>query len=189
LYGTILANNTAGSNPDLAATGGLASFDLVEDPGNTGIGVVPSIITGQDPQLGALGANGGDTPTLKPAASSPVVDQSYSYSYYDQRIGARIVDNPNKANVSGGNAADIGAVELSLAEGPQAVPAPAPPAPHRKKCKKKKKKKHKRSAQAAKKCKKKKKRLVGSSRRFHFAMPPSHPSSWPDAGRAFRLGR
>jgi hypothetical protein len=191
LYGTILANNIAGSNPDLAATGGLASFDLVEDPGNTGIGVVPSIITGQDPQLGALGANGGDTPTLKPAASSPVVDQSYSYSYYDQRSGPRIVDNPNKANAAGGNGADIGSVELSLAEGPQALPSPPPPlVVHPKKCKKKKTK-HKRSAQIAKKCKKKKKkkRSVGSSHRFRFAMPQRHGSSWPDAGQAFRLGR
>jgi hypothetical protein len=183
LYGTIVANNTAPTNPDLASTGGLASFDLVKDPGNTGIGVVPSVITGQDPQLGSLGANGGNTPTLKPAASSPVVDQSYSYAYYDQRSEARVVDNPNKANVSGGNGADIGAVELSLGEGPQATPTPPPPVVHKKKCNKKKK--HKRSAQVAKQCKKKKKH----SRRFRFAMPPSHASSWPDAARTFRLER
>jgi hypothetical protein len=191
LFGTILANNLSFSadNPDLNATGGSAGYDLVEDPGTTGIGSVPSIITGQDPQLGALGPNGGYTPTLKPAASSPVVDQSYSYSYVDQRLSDRPVDNPNKANVAGGNGADIGAVELTLAEGPQAAPpapAPAPnPTPPKKKCKKKKK--H-RSAVSAKKCKKKKKRSVGSSGGFRFAGAAALP--WPDPSEhhPFRLG-
>jgi hypothetical protein len=183
LFGTIFANNTAPAQPDLNAPGGGdGSFDLIEVPGNL---ITPaSIITGQDPQLGALQNNGGTTPTLKPAASSPVVDQSLSYYAYDQRVGDRVVDNPNKANATGGNGADIGSVELSVAEGPQATPAPPPTITHKKKCKKKK---HKRSAEAAKKkCKKKKKR---SASRIQLAAPPQTGPSWPDAaGRhAFRL--
>jgi hypothetical protein len=184
LYGTILANNTAPANPDLNAGSGYASFDLVKDPGTTGIGVISSVITGQDPQLGPLQNNGGLMETLKPAAASPVVDQSFSFYYYDERLGNRVVDNPNKPNVPGGNGADIGAVELTLAEGPQAVPAPPPPTvtPHKKKCKKKK---HKRSAVSAKKkCKKKKKRSASSG--FHFSVPSPAGHGWPDSA-AFRL--
>jgi hypothetical protein len=183
LYGTIVANNTtAGSDPDLylgPSAGGSASYDLVEDPGDTGIETLPTIITGQDPQLGALQNNGGPTETLKPAAGSPVVDQSASYSYYDQRLGDRIVDNPNKPNAATGPyaGADIGSVELTLEEGPQAVPTPpAPtPAPHKKK---KCKKKHKRSASAAKKKCKKKKRRSADALRFH--RPRASTSQWPD---------
>jgi hypothetical protein len=197
LYGTILANNTAGlGDPDLNADGGTVGFDLVENPGTTGIGVVPSVITGKDPKLGGLANNGGAIPTLKPAAGSPVVDQSYSYSYNDQRFFDRTVDNPNRPNVAGGNGADIGAVELTLAEGPQGLPpgpAPTPtltptPAPHKKKCKKKKR--HRSATSAKKKCKKKK-RSVSSSGRFRFATPSRAASSWPDgAGQhPFRLGR
>jgi predicted outer membrane repeat protein len=190
-YGTILANNTAGASaPDVyAPLGGFGSFDLVENVGP--LSTPPSIITGQDPQLGPLGANGGGMPTLKPAASSPVVDQSYSYYGFDQRFGPRVVDNPNKANVAGGNGADIGALELSVAEGPQATPAPPPPPPVVQKKKKKcKKKKHKRSAQVAKKCKKKKKRSASSSNRIRFAMPSKMEASWPGdlKQHPFRLG-
>jgi CSLREA domain-containing protein len=182
IYGSILANNLAGSSPDLYAPGGgYGSFDLIENA--TGLTTPSSIITGVDPQLGALGDNGGPMPTMKPAAGSPVVDQSNSYSYYDQRLGPRIVDNPNKANAGTGEyaGADIGAVELSVAEGPQATPVPPPPGGgnlggHRK-CKKKK---HKRSATVAKKkCKKKHKRSAGVSR-IRFAAPPKAGESWPD---------
>jgi predicted outer membrane repeat protein len=191
LFGTILANNTAGiADPDLHADGGTAAFNLVENPGTTGIDVLPTIITGQDPQLGGLADNGGPAPTLKPAAASPVVDQAYSYSYYDQRFFDRPVDNPNRANVPDGNGADIGSVELTLAEGPQAAPPPTPPqvTPRKRKCKKKKKK---RSAEAAKKkkCKKKRKRSAAVQPGFRFAMPPKSPG-WAQAGdNPFRLRR
>ncbi len=195
LFGTILANNTAGaSQPDIyAPLGGDGSYDLIENPGV--LGANPSIITGQDPQLGGLQNNGGYTPTLKPAADSPVVDQSYSYSYYDQRVSDRRVDNPNRANAATGTyaAADIGSVELTLQEGPQATPTtpppPPPPVAHKKKKCKKKKKKH-RSAESAKKkrCKKKKKRATEVHRGIHFALPPASASRWGEAGHnPFRL--
>jgi Chlamydia polymorphic membrane protein (Chlamydia_PMP) repeat len=187
-YGTIVANNSdSGIAPDVYAPGGgFGSFDLVETVGP--LSFPPSIITGQDPQLGPLQNNGGYTPTLKPAAGSPVVDQSYSYYYYDQRFQPRIIDNPNKANVAGGNGADIGAVELSVAEGPQATPvSPPPPAPPAKKKKKCKKKKHRFAVSAKKKCKKKKR--SASAPRIRFAVPSKAEPSWPgDPGRhPFRL--
>jgi hypothetical protein len=176
-YGTILANNTAGTagSSDLyAPLGGYGSYDLLETIGP--FTTPPSIITGQDPQLGPLQNNGGYSPTLKPAASSPVVDQSYSYYVFDQRFAPRIIDNPNKANVAGGNGADIGAVELSLADGPQATPVsptPPPPVTKKKKCKKKK---H-RAVSAKKKCKKKKR--SASAPRIRFALPSQAEPSWP----------
>jgi predicted outer membrane repeat protein len=186
VFGTILANNTAASNPDLDI-GGIYSYagvDLIKSPGTLVFG--SSVITGQDPQLGTLGDNGGPTPTLKPAATSPVVDQSYSYAYYDQRLLDRTVDNPNRNNITGGNGADIGSVELTLAEGPQATPpAPAPtPVPHKKK-KCKKKKKH-RSGEAAKKkkCKKKKRRFAAAARVRIDG--PAGPSTDPRATRRAR---
>jgi hypothetical protein len=190
LYGTITANNTGSANPDIQVNAGQAAYDLVKTPGSIGFSGNPTVILGQDPQLGGLADNGGYTPTLKPAAGSPVVDQSYSPYYSDQRFGDRIIDNPNKANVPGGNGADIGAVELTLAEGPQATPpAPTPtptPLPPKKK-KKKCKKKHKRSAVAAKKkCKKKKKRAA-SSVHLRIAMPRGAQRLDSAGDQAFRL--
>jgi hypothetical protein len=156
IYNSILADNTATSFPDLHAGAGVhAGFSLIENGSPIATEEGPNLI-GQDPQLGPLQNNGGLTPTMQPAATSPVVDQGHSRFARDQRLGPRRVDNSNVANAPGGDAADMGALELSLAEGPQA-PASAPPAPPTKK-KKCKKKKHKSSAQIAKKkCKKKKK--------------------------------
>ncbi len=157
IYNSILADNTATSYPDLAGGGGItAGFSLIENGSPIATTEGP-VLVGQDPQLGPLQNNGGLTPTMKPAATSPVIDQGHSRFARDQRLGDRRVDNPNVANAPGGNAADMGALELSLAEGPQAG-ASAPPPTKKKKCKKHKKK-HKSGAQISKKkCKKKKKK-------------------------------
>jgi CSLREA domain-containing protein len=182
----IFANNTGGAQPDVdPGSGSTFAFDLIENAG--GLTLPTSVITGQDPQLGSLANNGGTTPTLKPGPGSPVVDQGYSGAYYDQRQATRIIDNPNKANAAGGNAADIGSLELSVADGPQApvvTPTPTPaPAPHKKKkCKKKKKRA---AAQVAKKkkCKKKKR----SARSAHAGSPwRAAPDSL--SGQRVRLG-
>ena len=101
--------------------------------------------------------------TRLPAPGSPVVDKGATAELTDQRFLARPVDLAHVANSgAGGNGADIGAVELTPAEGPPAPPAPpaggggssagsqtTPVA--KKKCKKKKRK---RSAVVAKKKKK-----------------------------------
>jgi hypothetical protein len=153
IYSSILADNTATNFPDLAGGGGIrAGFSLIENGSPIATTEGPNLI-GSDPQLGPLQDNGGLTPTMMPAATSPVVDQGHSRFARDQRLGDRRVDNPNVANAPGGNAADMGALELSLAEGPQAAASAPPPPTKKKKCKKKK---HKSSAQIAKKkCKKK----------------------------------
>jgi CSLREA domain-containing protein len=119
-----------------------------------------------DPQLGALGDNGGAAPTMMPAPTSPVIDQGTA-SYQrdlteDQRGLTRPVVFSGLTHPLDGS--DIGAVEVQLACAGQATPStscsgpPGPPAPQptpptkKKKCKKKGKK----ASAAKKKCKKKK---------------------------------
>jgi hypothetical protein len=162
---TILANNTAATGPD-AAGDVEADFSLIENTAGLMLSGANNI-TGQDPQLGALALNGGETLNRLPAATSPVVDKGLASgparggpTEEDQRESARPIDVPAIANAAGGDASDIGAVELTLAEAALPVnPVPPtttqPPKKKKKKCKKKAKKK---SAAAAKKCKKKKKK-------------------------------
>ena len=74
---SIAANNSAPlSGPDLSGHFDVA-FSLIESTGAAFLNetVQGSDIIGQDPQLGALGSNGGPTQTMKPAAGSPVVDR------------------------------------------------------------------------------------------------------------------
>jgi predicted outer membrane repeat protein len=162
---SIVAANTVGTGgagPDLS--GNTYSMDV----GFSLIGTVDSevVITqigpnivGQDPQLGALGDNGGSTQTQKPATTSPVIDAGSAFSLTTDQRGLSRPFDAVPANVAGGDASDIGAVELQSSE-IAAAPTPTPPAtpstPAKKKCKKKK---HKRAAESAKKkCKKKKKK-------------------------------
>ncbi|HYU35007.1 MAG TPA: Calx-beta domain-containing protein [Thermoanaerobaculia bacterium] len=103
---TIVADNTAGSNPDLA--NGDASFDLryslVETPGTANVNDLVGNLFSQDPQLGPLQGNGGPTATLRQAVTSPVVDAGEPATLATDQRG---VPRP------GGVAVDIGAVELS----------------------------------------------------------------------------
>jgi hypothetical protein len=66
-----------------------------------------------DPKLGPLQNNGGWTKTMMPAPDSPVIDRGHSSGQgEDQRNFFRPIDIPGLANVSGGDGADIGAVEF-----------------------------------------------------------------------------
>jgi hypothetical protein len=178
---TIIANNSATDFPDTYNAYLYGFTSLIRSPGSDLDGDYN--ITGTDPQLGALANNGGNTPTMRPAASSPVVDRGLSGAYYDQRGFNRHVDNPNKPNFfDSPYASDIGSVELTLGEGPQpptATPAPTPaPAPGKtfnkkkaiKKCKKKFPGKDK--AKKRKKCiKRAKRRARVSAMGLHYAAP------------------
>jgi predicted outer membrane repeat protein len=155
LQDTIVAGNSAGTTgPDLF-NGVSAAFSLI---GNTSGATINDATPGSnltgDPQLQPLAANGGPTPTMALAATSPAIDKGSAFGLStDQRGLPRPFDVPSIANsaAAGADGSDIGAVEYQ---------APAAP---KKKCKKKHKK-HKRSAQSAKKkhkkhgCKKKKKK-------------------------------
>jgi hypothetical protein len=124
-----------------------------------------------DPLLGALGNNGGPTPTMVPGPTSPVIDQGTASDQNDltedQRGLTRPVVFPGVIHPFDGG--DIGAVEVQQACAGQSTPitscaippgptptqpvTPTPgPTPKKKKCKKKGKK----ASAAKKKCKKKK---------------------------------
>jgi hypothetical protein len=134
-----------------------ASFSLIENTGGTTI-TGTNNITGADPALGALGANGGPTPTKRPSNTSLLLDKGSGVGT-DQRGQPRPFDISSIPNV--GNGADIGAVELQASD----FPAPAAPTTTAtgqrdaaiKKCKKKYKGKAK--AKKRKKCIKKAKKL------------------------------
>lgn len=132
LNSTIVAGNkdSSGGNdlyrvPTSTSGGFNGAFSLVQNPGNAPFVSQRSVILGKDPQLGALGNNGGATETMLPGPSSPVIDQGHSQPKLtaDQRGDARTVDTwiPN---APGGDGTDIGAVELRANQ-----VAPAPPSP------------------------------------------------------------
>jgi CSLREA domain-containing protein len=127
-----------------------------------------------DPQLGALGPNGGPTPTMLPAATSPVIDKGSAANQkdingdpdttHDQRGLVRPVVFSGLTHLLDGS--DIGSVEVQATCTGQPTPGgacpsggggggnPSPTPPKKKKCKKKKAKKG--AVVAKKKCKKKK---------------------------------
>jgi predicted outer membrane repeat protein len=159
LQDTIVAGNSSGASPgpDLFQRVS-AAFSLIGNPsGGTVDNAIPgSNLTGVDPQLQPLAANGGPTPTMALAATSPAIDKGSAFGLgTDQRGSPRPFDLPSISNSAAPEAdgSDIGAVEFQVGA----------PVPAKKKCKKKHKK-HKRSAQSAKKkhkkhgCKKKKKK-------------------------------
>ena len=137
LTSSIVADNQANGapndaeRPDGSTDGGLDSaFSLVENPTNVPFIASQSSLTGIDPQLGALGDNGGPTQTQLPSTTSPVIDRGKAPARLldDQRALARIVDG-DAANAAGGDGADIGAVEVQnpaknvvVPSGPQTVP-------------------------------------------------------------------
>ena len=137
---TIIANNsvsgTASSGPDV---GGFedtfdTSFTLIENPSAGGSvineTVAGSNITGQDPQLAALAANGGPTMTQLPALTSPAIDAGSVTSGEDQRELDRPFDVPTIANstAAGATGSDIGAVELQASAFPTAAKCAGKPA-------------------------------------------------------------
>jgi predicted outer membrane repeat protein len=161
IYNTIVAGNTAtapGGNfpPGVDVYGPVtAAFSLIQtvDDG-TAVTEAPvgSNVLGSDPQLGTLQDNGGPTPTEKPALTSPVIDKGLSNSSTDQRGLSRPFDLSSIANATGGDGADMGAVELQGAISPPPTgggnPSPPPAsatgqrAAALKKCKQKARKRH-----------------------------------------------
>lgn len=107
---TIVGDNTAAVDNDLCGDGTYdLSFSLVEDPGAANINDNGGNVFNQDPQLGPLQNNGGQTETHRPAGTSPVVnagDPAFAPPpASDQRGFAREVPD-------GG--IDMGAVELQF---------------------------------------------------------------------------
>jgi predicted outer membrane repeat protein len=123
LRSTIVRGNTpAGGSPELNV-----DFSLVEAPTAGTQNIVG------DPMLGPLQLNGGATRTMLPAPTGAGIDKgSFGGSAPpDQRDFTRLVDIPWVTNATPFDptdaGTDIGAVELTLAEGPPAPPTPPPP--------------------------------------------------------------
>ena len=135
LDSTIVADNTAGGAPNdlfrpaTSTSGGVTNaFSLIENPGNAPLLGSQALITGVDPQLGALADNGGPTRTMLPSSTSPAIDQGRAQTGLttDQRGELRTIDN-GKPRPAGGDGTDIGAVERPLI--PPPPPPPPPPSP------------------------------------------------------------
>ncbi|MFL6336657.1 MAG: Calx-beta domain-containing protein [Pyrinomonadaceae bacterium] len=115
LRNTIVANNTAGADPDLQGTFNSQDYNLIRTPGSATIsGTTTHNVTGVDPLLSPLQNNGGPTQTHALLAGSPAIDAGSSNGLTtDQRGLTRPVDNASAANAS--NGADIGAFEAQAA--------------------------------------------------------------------------
>lgn len=130
LESTIVAGNRSKGVPnDLqratgSKTGGFTGgFDLVQAPPSAPL-KGKHMILGKNPQLGPLANNGGPTETVKPAGTSPAIDQGHAGPGVptDQRGNARTVDTAI-SNPPTGDGTDIGSFELSTG---QVVPPPQP---------------------------------------------------------------
>jgi fibronectin-binding autotransporter adhesin len=116
---SIVANPNAGPNCDGAITSGGFNIDSGTSCGFAQAGD----LSATDPQLGLLQDNGGPTATHAPAQTSPAIDHGSAGGLTtDQRGFARPSDFSGIPNASGGDGADIGAVELVA---PSVEPPPA----------------------------------------------------------------
>jgi hypothetical protein len=130
---SIVAGNDASGNPDYVPSGGRfpTNYTDVFDQSLNGSGLTLDFslvrsdtssftsatktrdIFGKSPDLGPLQNNGGPTNTELPAADSPVINAGQAFGLTtDQRGLKRIVDFPGVSKATGGDAADMGAVEL-----------------------------------------------------------------------------
>jgi hypothetical protein len=172
---TIIANpvGSMGNNCELdvpLVDNGAPNLEFSADVGSPCFTPAMNIMLA-DPLLGALGNNGGATPTMVPATTSPVIDQGTASDQNDLTQDQRGLTRPVVFSglLRPFDGSDIGAVEVQqtcagqAAPGgscPSPTPTPITPSPGpttqppaaKKKCKK-----HKRHASAAKKCKKHKK--------------------------------
>ncbi len=106
LYATVIANNTSPGSPDVLGNA-TANDSFIGEVDNANIEGMNNLFG--DPQLGALGDNGGSTHTHLPAATSPLIDAigpSFTATVLDQRTFERVVND----------LLDIGAVEVNAAD-------------------------------------------------------------------------
>ncbi|MBI3421543.1 MAG: ExeM/NucH family extracellular endonuclease [Acidobacteria bacterium] len=113
---TLVAGNTAPAGTDIAGVANSQDYNLIGNTsGATLTGTTTHNLTGVAALLGSLANNGGPTPTQVPLPGSPAIDKGNAGVTTDQRGQARPFDIPGVANAAGGNAADIGAVEVQCA--------------------------------------------------------------------------
>lgn len=107
---SILAGNISGGvREDCSGTIEFLATNLVENPASCDFtGNVAGVITGVDPELGALDHNGGITPTMPPLATSIVIDAGAEFG----DAACLEVDQRNLPRLFG-DRCDLGAVEAA----------------------------------------------------------------------------
>ena len=125
---SIIANNTAPTNPDLrnnqsnSASMPIASlgYNLIKVATGTFIALTSTDLTGVDPNLGPLQNNVGRTSNHALLSGSPALDQGKRLSELtiDQRGLPRPFDYASVANANGGDGSDIGAFEYQPPNSP-----------------------------------------------------------------------
>jgi hypothetical protein len=140
VFSTVAANEAvSGANIGAsAATGPVTSFATtisaplgggtncdgfaLDDTGSTAVTDTScGTAASADPQLGALGINGGPTRTMLPAATSPLLDQVPSDACL-----ARVTADQRGVTRPQGTACEIGAVEREVPPPPTPEPTPGP---------------------------------------------------------------
>jgi CSLREA domain-containing protein len=112
LLNSIIGNNTAALGADCGAIVQSEGYNLIERGLDNCIilGDTSTNVYGDDPQLGPLADNGGDTLTHALLNTSPALDRGSCPVGVDQRGEPRPVDLPTLPNSA--NGCDIGAYEL-----------------------------------------------------------------------------
>jgi hypothetical protein len=112
----IVGDNSAPVGPDVRTRAGVTvntSFSLIENTADAAITSSGPNIFGQDPKLQPLAGNGGPTPTIALASTSPAIDRGAASGLTtDQRGVLRPIDFPSIPNAAGGDGSDMGAFEL-----------------------------------------------------------------------------
>lgn len=117
---SIIAGNLGSTDADVEGLYTSEGFNIIGNPGAVTAFNQPTDQTGTsgmplNPMLGALGTNGGTTPTHALLAGSPALDKGKSFGLTtDQRGRPRPLDNPDIANAAGGDGSDTGAVESAV---------------------------------------------------------------------------
>jgi hypothetical protein len=107
--------NGSGLGPDVFSSGAVTSqgYNLIGNTANSsGFGATGDQLNA-DPKLGPLADNSGPTKTMSLRVGSPAIDKGNSFGLTTDQRGQPRYDDPNIANASGGDGADIGAYEAS----------------------------------------------------------------------------
>ncbi|GAA0717424.1 choice-of-anchor Q domain-containing protein [Dokdonella soli] len=118
------ANGSDAAGPNIGGPISDAEYALVDnDASVTYTGTKVAVTTGQNPNLGALGSNGGPTPTQVPASGSPAINTGDPAGCKDDAGATLTTDQRGSQRPDPGNRCDLGAYErFDLALTPAVLP-------------------------------------------------------------------
>jgi len=107
--------NAGASGENIANFGGTVTSDGYNLSSDNGGGFLTATgdQTNTDPRLGPLANNGGPAVTMALRVGSPAIDAGNSFGLATDQRGQPRYDNPNIANATAGDGADIGAYEAT----------------------------------------------------------------------------